>query len=140
VITPDLYPTLLELAGVPVPPKQAVDAVSLVPLLLKKGGLPERTFYWHYPHYSNQGGRPGGAIRSGTFKLVEFFEDSRVELYDLASDPGEERDLAAAQPERAEQLRKGLAEWRKSVDAQMPTPNPDPVDPFGPKALPPKEK
>jgi arylsulfatase A-like enzyme len=140
VITPDLYPTLLEMAGVPAPANQAIDAVSLAPLLLKKGGLPERSLYWHYPHYSNQGGRPGGAIRSGTFKLVEFFEDSRVELYDLASDPGEERDLASAQPERAEKLRKELADWRKAVDAQMPTPNPDPVEPFGPKGLPPKEK
>jgi len=138
VITPDLYPTLLELAKVPVPAGQAVDAVSLVPLLDQKGGLAERTLYWHYPHYSNQGGRPGGALRSGSFKLVEFFEDSRVELYDLAADPGEQKDLAAAQPERAEELRKRLADWRAAVGAQMPLPNPDPVDPFGPKALPPK--
>lgn len=140
VITPDLYPTLLEMAGVPVPAGQAVDAVSIVPLLLKKGALPERSLYWHYPHYSNQGGRPGGAIRTGAFKLLEFFEDSRVELYDLASDPGEERDLAAAQPERAEKMKKDLAEWRQAVSAQMPSPNPDPVEPFGPKGLPPKEK
>ncbi|MBI3856954.1 MAG: sulfatase [Planctomycetes bacterium] len=136
VISQDLYPTLLELAGVPVPAGQAIDAVSFVPLLDRKGGLPERTFFWHYPHYSNQGGRPGGALRSGDAKLVEFFEDSRVELYDLASDPGEQRDLAAGQPARAEELRRRLAEWRRSVGAQMPTPNPDPVEPFGPKGLP----
>jgi arylsulfatase A-like enzyme len=138
VISPDLYPTLLEMAGVPAPAGQAVDAVSIVPLLTKKGGLAERPLFWHYPHYSNQGGRPGGAMRSGNYKLVEFFEDSRVELYDLAADPGEQRDLAAAQPERAEKMRKELAEWRTSVGAQMPTPNPDPVEPFGPKGLPPK--
>jgi arylsulfatase A-like enzyme len=77
-------------------------------------------------------------MRSGPYKLVEFFEDSRVELYDLAADPGEQHDLAASQPERAETMRKQLAEWRTSVDAQMPTPNPEPVDPFGPKAVPPK--
>ena len=77
-------------------------------------------------------------MRAGNFKLVEFFEDSKVELYDLASDPGERQDLASSQPERAEEMRKRLAEWRASVGAQMPTPNPDPVDPFGPKALPPK--
>ena len=94
--------------------------------------------FWHYPHYSNQGGRPGGAMRSGNYKLLEFFEDSRVELYDLAADPGEQHDLASAQPERAEAMRKELAEWRRSLDAQMPTPNPEPVDPFGPKGLPPK--
>jgi len=138
VISPDLYPTLLEMAGAPVPPGQAVDAVSIVPLLTKKGGLPERPLFWHYPHYSNQGGRPGGAMRSAAYKLVEFFEDSRVELYDLAADPAEQRDLAAAQPERAEKMRKELAEWRKAVGAQMPTPNPEPVEPFGPKGLPPK--
>lgn len=138
VISQDLYPTLLELAGVPAPAGQAMDAVSIVPLLTKTAGLPERPLFWHYPHYSNQGGRPGGAMRSGAYKLVEFFEDSRVELYDLAADPGEQRDLAAAQPERAEKMRKELADWRKAVGAQMPTTNPEPVDPFGPKALPPK--
>jgi arylsulfatase A-like enzyme len=138
IISQDLYPTLLELAGVPLPAGQAVDALSIVPLLDRKGALPERPLFWHYPHYSNQGGRPGGAMRSGPYKLVEFFEDSKVELYDLASDPGEQHDLAAAQPERAEAMRKQLADWRKSVDAQMPTPNPDPVEPFGPKGLPPK--
>ncbi len=139
VITQDLYPTLLELAGVPVPAGQAIDAVSSVPLLDRKGGMPERPLFWHYPHYSNQGGRPGGAMRSGNFKLVEFFEDSRVELYDLASDPGEEHDLASSQSERAQEMRKKLADWRASVGAQMPTPNPDPVEPFGPKGLPPKQ-
>jgi arylsulfatase A-like enzyme len=138
VVSNDLYPTLLELAGVPVPAGQAVDAVSLVPLLDRKGAVPERPLFWHYPHYSNQGGRPGGAIRDGNYKLLEFFEDSRVELYDLASDPAEQRDLAAAQPERAEEMRKRLAGWRAAVGAQMPSPNPDPVEPFGPKGIPPK--
>ena len=136
IISQDLYPTLLELAGVPLPKDQAIDAVSLVPLLDRKGTLPERSLYWHYPHYSNQGGRPGGALRTGNHKIVEFFEDSRIELYDLSSDPGEERDLAAAPPERTEAMKQQLHRWRTSVDAQMPTPNPDPVDPFGPKGLP----
>jgi arylsulfatase A-like enzyme len=138
VVSNDLYPTLLELAGVPVPAGQAVDALSLVPLLDRKGAVPERSLFWHYPHYSNQGGRPGGALRDGNYKLVEFFEDSRVELYDLASDPAELHDLAAAQPERAEEMRKRLAGWRAAVGAQMPSPNPDPVEPFGPKGIPPK--
>lgn len=133
VISTDLYPTLLELSGIVPPPGQALDAVSLVPLLEAKGAIPERPFFWHYPHYSNQGGRPAGALRSGTWKLVEWFEDSRVELYDLASDPGEEKDLAAAQPEKAAALKKQLADWRLAVGAQMPTPNPKPVDPFPPQ-------
>ncbi|HVR87720.1 MAG TPA: sulfatase, partial [Planctomycetota bacterium] len=115
------------------PPGQALDAVSLVPLLEARGGLPDRPLTWHYPHYSNQGGRPSGALRSGSWKLVEWFEDGRVELFDLAADPGEERDLAPRQPERAAALRKQLADWRSAVGAQMPTLNPKPVDPFPPQ-------
>ena len=133
VITNDLYPTLLELTGIVPRPGQAIDAVSLVPLLRETGSIPERTLYWHYPHYSNQGGRPAGALRSGSWKLIEWFEDQRIELYDLATDPGEAHDLAAAQPERAAAFRKQLADWRASVGAQMPTPNPMPVDPFSPQ-------
>jgi arylsulfatase A-like enzyme len=133
VISNDLYPTLLELAGVRVPPGQAVDATSIVPLLDGSGTLADRPLYWHYPHYSNQGGRPGGAVRVGDWKLLEFFEDDRVELYDLAADPAEQKDLAAAQPERAAAMKKQLADWRVSVGAQMPTPNPKPVDPFPPQ-------
>ena len=124
---------MLELTGIVPRPGQAIDAVSLVPLLRETGSIPERTLYWHYPHYSNQGGRPAGALRSGSWKLIEWFEDQRIELYDLATDPGEAHDLAAAQPERAAAFRKQLADWRASVGAQMPTPNPMPVDPFSPQ-------
>lgn len=133
VISNDLYPTLLELAGVALPPGQALDAVSLVPLLECTGTLPERPLYWHYPHYSNQGGRPAGAMRLGNWKLVEWFEDHRIELYDLSTDPGEQHDLAAEQPDRAALLAKQLADWRLAVGAQMPKPNPVPVDPFPPQ-------
>jgi arylsulfatase A-like enzyme len=133
VISNDLYPTLLELSGIAPPPGQALDALSLVPLLDAKGSLPERPLYWHYPHYSNQGGRPAGALRLGSWKLVEWFEDGRLELFDLAADPGEERDLAPSMPEKAAALRKQMADWRSSVGAQMPAPNPNPVDPFPPQ-------
>jgi arylsulfatase A-like enzyme len=133
VITTDLYPTLMALARLPMPPEQAVDGVSLVPLLERKGPIDSRPLFWHYPHYSNQGGRPGSAVRVGNYKLIEFFEDDHVELYDLAADPGETHDLASAQPSRAAELRKLLAGWRKSVDAQMPTVNPNPVEPFAAK-------
>jgi len=136
VISSDLYPTLLALAGLPLPPEQRPDGVSLVPLLERRGTIAERPLFWHYPHYSNQGGRPGGAVRLGNWKLLESFEGGHVELYDLSADPGEEHDLAKAQPARAEKIGKMLADWRDSVAAQMPTPNPNPVDPFGPRALP----
>ncbi|HET6456890.1 MAG TPA: sulfatase/phosphatase domain-containing protein, partial [Armatimonadota bacterium] len=82
-----------------------------------------KTFYWHYPHYHRC--TPGGAIRDGDWKLIEFFEDGHVELYNLKDDLSETTDLAAKMPEKAEELRKKLADWRKSVDASMPTPNPD---------------
>ena len=121
VITPDHAATMLELAGA----KPAVDGLSLLPLLKGTGGLSRDALFWHYPHYHPGGATPYGAIRRGDLRLVEFFEDDHVELYDLKEDPGETRDLAAARPELARELRKRLADWRAAVGAQMPTPNPD---------------
>ncbi|HOW71496.1 MAG TPA: sulfatase [Phycisphaerae bacterium] len=135
-ITNDLYPTLMALANLPMVSGYEVDGVDLGPLLERRGSLAERPLFWHYPHYSNQGGRPGGAVRAGDYKLLESFEDGRVVLYDLSKDAGEEHDLAATQPERANEMKKLLADWRKSVGAQMPTPNPEPVEPFGPRGSP----
>jgi hypothetical protein len=83
-----------------------------------------RTFYWHLPHYTNQGSRPAGAVREGKWKLVEHYDDERVELFDLDADVGETRDLSDADPARAAALRKRLRDWRTSVDAQENTPNP----------------
>ncbi len=136
VITNDIYPTVMELAGLPMPAEQKVDGVSLAPLLEKRGGITARTLFWHYPHYSNQGGRPCGALREGALKLLEFYEDSRLELYDLAQDAGEQKDLQGG---RAGELRKKLADWRESVGAQMPAPNPNPIEPFGPQGVPKKQ-
>ena len=102
-----------------------MDGSSLVPLLREKGGLGRDTIYWHYPHYHPGGATPYGAIRQGDWRLVEFYEDGRVELYDLKGDVGETRDLAAEKPEKARELQKKLADWRASVGAQMPTPNPN---------------
>ena len=128
-ITPDLYPTLLEMTGVK-PLQSLVDGISLAPLL-KAGTKPDRdAIFWHYPHYHPGGATPYSAIRSGDFRLVHFYEDGRDELYDLANDIGETKDLATTQPERAKALRTRLDTWLKSVDAQLPTANPsyDPVD------------
>ena len=124
MISTDYYPTLLEAAGLPMRLMQHIDGVSILPLL-KGDHLRERPVFWHYPHYSNQGGPPSGAVRLGNFKLIEFYEDDHVELYDLSHDISEKKDLADTMPEKAKALREMLHDWRKDVDAQMPTPNPD---------------
>jgi len=134
VISPDFYPTLLELLGLPLRPQQHPDGESFVPLL-KGGALPERPLFWHYPHYSNQGGAPNGAVRLGDFKLIEWYEDMNVELYNLKDDPGEHHDLARENPAKATELTKLLHDWRQAVNAQMPTPNPN-YQPARPKRKP----
>jgi len=124
VTSTDFYPTMLEMAGLPLRPRQHLDGVSLAPLL--RGGKMNRgPIYWHYPHYGNQGGSPTGAVRSGDFKLIEFFEDGRLELYNLRDDEGERDNLAARMPRKAAELGAMLARWRQSVAAKIPAPNPD---------------
>lgn len=128
VITIDYYPTLLAAAGAPGDPahNRNVDGVSLLPLLRDPAQSLEReAIYWHYPHYHAGGDEPYGAVRAGDWRLVEFYDNGAVELYNLREDLGETKNLAAAEPERARQLTEMLHAWRKSVDAQMPTPNPN---------------
>jgi arylsulfatase A-like enzyme len=121
----DFFPTFMEIARAKPDARHPVDGVSLVPLLRKKGGLKRDALYWHYPHYSNQGGKPGGAVRRGDYKLIEFYEDGKLELYNLKDDPGEKKDLAVQMPGKVKELHRLLKAWRKAVRAQMPTPNPD---------------
>ena len=123
VVSMDYYPTLLDAIGLPGLPQQTLDGASIVPVLYG-GALPQRPLFWHYPHYSNQGGAPYGAVRLGDFKLIEWYEDGKTELYHLKDDLGEQHDLAASQPAKASELVKLLHDWRIKMDAQMPTPNP----------------
>lgn len=124
VTSTDFYPTILAMAGLPAKPDQHCDGISLTPLL--KGGkrLDRDALFWHYPHYGNQGGSPGAAIRSGPWKLIEFFEDRRVELYNLSEDIGEKNDLAARMPGKAKALQAQLHAWQKETGALFPKPNP----------------
>ena len=115
----DWYPTLLELAGIPVPKKQDVDGVSMVPLL-KGGAIADRPLYWHYPHYGNQGGEPSSIITQDDWKLIYYHEDGRDELYHLTKDPAEKHDLARREPRKAKALRAKLDAWLKSTDAKLP--------------------
>ena len=124
VVLTDLMPTILEWAGVDAGKVVGpLDGVSLMKLFL---GVPVagRPLFWHFPHYSNQGGRPGGAVREGDWKLIENYEDESVELYDLGKDPGETMNLAETEKARAEGLKKKLWEWKKRVGAQECVVNP----------------
>lgn len=136
VISTDFYPTMLEMAGLPSRPAQHLDGVSLVPLLKRTGALRRDSLYWHYPHYSNQGGFPGGAIRAGDEKLIERFEDGRVHLYDLKRDPGERTDLASRRPDRVARLRARLHKWYLDVGAQFLRAKPDGPAPWRPGQAP----
>ena len=125
VTSPDFYPTLLEMAGLDPIPEQHCDGVSILPLLKGAGSLQREAIFWHYPHYGNQGGTPGSSVRSGDYKLIEFFEDGRLELYNLREDIGEDRDLSKEKPELTTKLKEMLTAWRESVEAKIPAPNPD---------------
>lgn len=124
VIGADFLPTLVQLAGAGAAP-QPCDGIDIGALLREEKTLPRDTLYWHYPHYSDQGGTPSGAIREGDWKLIEFFEDAHVELYNLALDPGEQYDFSSSFAPKAEALRRKLQDWRGHMSAAMPAPNPD---------------
>jgi len=125
VISVDYHPTIVEMAGGAPRPGQILDGESLVPLLRGTGGLKRTALYWHYPHYHPGGATPYSAIREGDYRLVEFFEDRRVELYNLKTDISEQHDLAQVEPARTAELRAKLDAWRQQTGAQLPLPNPD---------------
>jgi len=130
VSSPDFFTTLLDVTETKPQPTQTLDGVSLLPLL-KGEELRVRSLFWHYPHYGNQGGAPAAAIRRGNWKLIEWFEDDRVELFNLSTDLSEENNLAASEPQRVSQLRDELHQWQKEVGAKQPIPNQD-YDPMKP--------
>jgi arylsulfatase A-like enzyme len=125
VLSLDLYPTVLELAGLPPPAGHRLDGRSLAPLMAGAGDWPARDLFWHFPCYAGRGA-PSGSLRAGRWKLIEFFESpNRPELYDLAEDPGEQRNLAAEQPERTRELLARLKQWQETTGALLPADNPD---------------
>ncbi|MCF7669411.1 MAG: sulfatase [Verrucomicrobia bacterium] len=125
VVSMDFFPTILELAGLPQMSDLHTDGVSLVSKLEGRASTKRRTLYWHYPHYHGSTWRPGASIRDGDWKLIEFYDPETVELYNLADDPGESRDLSEVNPEKAQELLDKLHAWQKSMHAKMPKPNPD---------------
>ncbi len=124
VTSPDFYPTLLDVAGLDLCHAQHCDGVSLLPLLKGASALQREAIFWHYPHYGNQGGTPGSSVRNGDWKLIEFFEDKRLELYNLRDDPGETTNLSHAHPDVTTRLHTMLRTWRDEMHALMPQHNP----------------
>ena len=125
----DMYPTLVALAGGKMPESQVFDGESLVPLMRDSGAKLRRdAIYQHFPGYLGAGAdswrtTPVSLIHSGDWKLMEYLEDGRIELYNLRDDLGETKNLATAQPERAKALHAKLVAWRESIKAPMPKPN-----------------
>ena len=124
VITPDIPATILAGTEVGPDPDQPLDGRDLTPVLTG-GGLDRPALFWHYPHYHPGGATPYSAVLAGGWRLVHFYEDGRDELYDLDTDPGETRDLAAREPARLTALREQLSTWLSHTGAQLPVPNPD---------------
>ncbi len=123
--TIDYLPTICEIARIKKIPAE-VDGISILPAISAKSTQDQsRPLFWHYPHFSNQLGRPAGAVRSGKYKLVELYESGKLELYNLAEDISETNDLSAQMPGKTDELYKMLVNWRNSVGAMMPLPNPD---------------
>ena len=123
IITMDLFPTVLSIAGAHIPINDGKDLSNI--LAGNDADLNRNSIFWHYPHYHPGGATPYSAIRKGNFRLIEFFEDSHLELYDLGNDIGETNDLSEQQPEKVGELYNDLKTWQKEVNAQLPTKNPE---------------
>jgi arylsulfatase A-like enzyme len=123
MVSMDFFPTMLDLAGLPAQPKLHADGQSLLSQL-RGNETGHRTLYWHYPHYHGSSWKPGASIRDGDWKLIEFYHHDKVELYNLANDIGEQKNLATRQPKKTAELRAKLQAWQKSMKAKMPVPNP----------------
>ncbi|HUV65016.1 MAG TPA: sulfatase, partial [Sedimentisphaerales bacterium] len=131
IIGVDFYPTILEMTGAPKPAGKLLDGESIVPLLKGAKALKRKALFWHFPAYLEgkaEGARdphfrtrPGGAVRAGDWKLIEYFEDGALELYNLKDDIGEQKNLAEALPDKTAELHKLMLTWRKALNAPVPT-------------------
>ena len=119
----DFVPTLLTLAGVQVP--GGLDGIDIASLLLENRQPPQRKFFWHFPHYNNQGGRPAGAVRDGDWKYVTYYDTGEVQLFNLKEDVSERSNLASQGTAQAARLKKLHDDWLTAIDAQRNTPNLD---------------
>jgi arylsulfatase A-like enzyme len=120
----DLYPTILQLAGLDIDPNQHQDGLSLLPILNREGPIRRDILFWHFPHYHGSTWTPGSAIRKGKWKLIEFYHWDKVELYDIDADLGERDDLSERMPEKTQELTDLLHSIQEETGAQLPTENP----------------
>ncbi len=125
VTSSDFYPTLLDLANIPLLPNQHQDGKSLKPLIENTAEFIERPLYWHYPHYGNQGGDPSSIIRIGDWKLIHYYEEETQELYNLSEDPYETNNIADEYPKRTQQMHEQLVDYLNEVGAKFPEPDPE---------------
>lgn len=117
----DIFPTIAEVVGIPLPRESVLDGKSLVPILARPDAhLEKRDLFWHYPHYHPGGATPYSAIRRDRWRLIEFFEDNRIELYDIESDPGESKECSDREGDTTAAMAQSLIEWRKEASAQQP--------------------
>lgn len=126
----DVLPTMLDVLKLPQP--AGLDGKSIATNAFRGKSLGNRVFYWHYPHYHTPKRPPTGAILVGDYKLLRFYEDNRLELYNVREDVSETKDLAQAEPDRARRLNEQLSKWLAATGAEMPVPNPgyNPAAPF----------
>ena len=124
IIGMDFYPTILSYCGIEIPKGQTIDGINILPAI-KGDTLPERALFWHYPHYGNQGGEPSSIIRRGEWKLIYYYEDQRVELYNLTKDIGEHECLNAQYPDKVKELKTLLDAWLIETNARRPMPDPE---------------
>jgi len=125
VTSTDFYPTILDLAGLPIKPKQHVDGSSLASLLKENKKIKRKALYWHYPHWGNQGGTPGTVIRNGDYKLIKYYTKRPTELFNLKKDISETKNLVDSKKGKARKMEKMLDQWLQETDAKFPSPNPN---------------
>ncbi|NQU22851.1 MAG: sulfatase-like hydrolase/transferase, partial [Candidatus Nealsonbacteria bacterium] len=120
----DLFPTLMEIADVALPENRAIDGTSLVPILKQTDNLKPRDLFWHFPHYRFARG-PYSIIRSGPWKLIKWYQGGDFELFNLANDLSETKDLATEMPEKVRELDAKLVAWLEACGAKVPRANPE---------------
>jgi len=135
VTSPDFFPSILEMVGINSGDINS-DGMSIASLVKGDKVLDREALFWHFPHYSNHGMQSaGGAVRSGDYKLLEYFDNGEIQLFNLKDDIGEQIDLSATEPEKANELKQLLHSWRAEVGARMMVENPDYDSPLVPPGI-----